>query len=203
MARSVEQRVGLVGVNTPVPAFGGGADAIVQHDCDVRVVVAKPMKRAARSLAYSEQHTWSSIEKNDLAVVTASSVPEFTSVECKAVKPVPRAETDPDSRMTEADMQSAIVELMKDGSVWTNAQLKAAIAQRLPLSSADRSQSASRPNEERWQELANNALAQIGRSNSLYAKGIVMNVGRGMHRLTERPIPRCKDSQAAIIVNRQ
>lgn len=147
----------------------------------------RPRSSAVRSLAYSERHTWSSVEQNDLAVLATSNAPGFTMVDYKAIESVQQAEVDTESRMTESDMQLAIVELMNDGAVWTNAQLKAAIAQRLPLSSADRSKSASRPNEERWEELVNNALAQIGRSNSLYAKGIVVNIGRGMHRLNVHP----------------
>jgi hypothetical protein len=93
------------------------------------------------------------------------------------------------SRMTEADIQAAILDLMSDGNVWANAQLKSAIAAKLPLSAADRSRSVSRPNEERWEELVNNALTQTGRSNSLYAKGMVVNIGRGMHRLNYRRLP--------------
>lgn len=89
-------------------------------------------------------------------------------------------------RVREVDVQAAILELLADGNVWTNAQLKEALSHILPLSAADRQRSASRPAEEKWEELVNNALTRSGRSNSLYARGLVSNVGFGRHQLVDR-----------------
>jgi very-short-patch-repair endonuclease len=89
-------------------------------------------------------------------------------------------------RVTEADVQAAILQLLADGNVWTNAQLKQALSHLLPLSAGDRQRSASRPAEEKWEELVNNALTQSGRSNSLYARGLVSKVGLGRHQLADR-----------------
>jgi hypothetical protein len=85
--------------------------------------------------------------------------------------------------VTEADVQAAILRLLGDGEVWTNADLKKALSNILDLSPADRARSPSRPNEEKWEELVNNALTRSGRSNSLYAKRLVRKVGFGRHRL--------------------
>jgi very-short-patch-repair endonuclease len=158
-----------------------------------------PRPATARSIVYSQHHTWSSVGNDDSATDTLPPAPaddELTVVVIEpasepepepAVKPEQKNDAPPGSRMTETDIQAAILHLMSDGQVWTNAELKSAIDARLPLSAADRSKSPSRPNEEKWEELVNNALTQTGRSNSLYAKGLVVNVGRGMHRLRERP----------------
>ena len=80
--------------------------------------------------------------------------------------------------------QKAILTLLSDGEAWTNAELKRRIPSILSLSPADRVRSSTRPNEERWEELVNNALSQAGRSNSLYAKGLVSKVGFGLHKLS-------------------
>ena len=71
---------------------------------------------------------------------------------------------------------------MSDGQIWTNAQLKQRIPESLVLTQGDRQRSPSRPREEKWEELVNNALTRTGRSNSLYARGLVENVGVGQHR---------------------
>jgi hypothetical protein len=84
--------------------------------------------------------------------------------------------------------QAAILQLLGNGEVWTNADLKRALSHILPLTEADRQQSASRPKEEKWEELVNNALTQSGRSNSLYARGLVSKAGFGRHRLAERGV---------------
>jgi very-short-patch-repair endonuclease len=89
-------------------------------------------------------------------------------------------------RVTETDVQAAILQLLGNGAVWTNAELKRALSNVLPLSAGDRQRSPSRPNEEKWEELVNNALARTGRSNSLYARGLVSKVGFGRHRLSDR-----------------
>jgi hypothetical protein len=86
-------------------------------------------------------------------------------------------------RVTEAVVQAAILELLGNGEVWTNAELKQALSRVLPLSAGDRQRSPSRPKEEKWEELVNNALTRSGRSNSLYARGLVSNVGFGRYRI--------------------
>jgi very-short-patch-repair endonuclease len=85
-------------------------------------------------------------------------------------------------RTTETQIQTVILQLMSDGQVWTNAQLKRRIPELLVLTQGDRQRSPSRPREEKWEELVNNALTRTGRGNSLYARGLVENVGVGQHR---------------------
>jgi very-short-patch-repair endonuclease len=89
------------------------------------------------------------------------------------------------ARTGEEQVQAAIIQLMSDGKVWTNAELKREIPTLVSLSAGDRQRSRSRPREEKWEELVNNALTQSGRSNSLYAKGLIKNVGLGRHRLLD------------------
>lgn len=85
-------------------------------------------------------------------------------------------------RVTESQVQEQILSLMSDGRMWSNAELKHALPQRLPLSPADREQAAFRPNEEKWEELVNNALS-AARGNSLPARGLVISRGRGLHQI--------------------
>jgi hypothetical protein len=84
----------------------------------------------------------------------------------------------------ELDVQHAILELMKDRKVWTNAELKQRLAHTLPWSEADRKISKKRPNEYLWENRINNALGDA-RSSSLHSKGLVEGVGRGAHRITD------------------
>lgn len=86
------------------------------------------------------------------------------------------------SRVTEGEVQTEILGLMSDGQTWTNGELKAALKAILPLSPADRERANHRPNEEKWEELVNNALSP-SRGNSLYGKGLIENMGKGIHRL--------------------
>jgi len=88
------------------------------------------------------------------------------------------------SRVSEAQVQIEIVALMGDGRPWTNAQLKHALLAVLPLSPADRARANFRPNEEKWEELVNNALS-ASRSNSLHARGVIRSAGRGVHILVK------------------
>jgi hypothetical protein len=88
-----------------------------------------------------------------------------------------------EGKTSEVDIQHAILELMCDGEIWSNAELKARLAQILPLTEADRGVGA-RVAEELWENRVNNALGRA-RGNSLYAKGFVENEGLGRHRLTE------------------
>lgn len=86
------------------------------------------------------------------------------------------------SRVTEGQVQTEILRLMSDGKPWTNSELKGALKVILPLSPADSERASHRPNEEKWEELVNNALSAV-RGNSLYGKGLIENIGRGIHRL--------------------
>ena len=85
-------------------------------------------------------------------------------------------------RVTESDVQREILNLLSDGSPWTNGDLKSALTTILPLSREDRERANHRPNEEKWEELVNNALSPA-RGNSLYGKGLIENVARGVHKL--------------------
>lgn len=115
----------------------------------------------------------SAVETIDDAAVEISELPSSPSANTA-------------QRVTEADVQAAILKLLGNGAVWTNSELKQALSNILPLSSDDRQRSKSRPNEEKWEELVNNALTRTGRSNSLYARGLVSKVGFGRHRLADR-----------------
>lgn len=86
------------------------------------------------------------------------------------------------SRLTESEVQQEILNLLADGNPWTNGELKSALKAILPLSPADCERANHRPNEEKWEELVNNALSP-SRGNSLYGKGLIENVDRGVHRL--------------------
>lgn len=95
-----------------------------------------------------------------------------------------RASTPPSGKTSEMDIQRGILELMRDGEVWSNADLKTRLAQILPLTEADRGVGA-RAAEQLWENRVNNALGRA-RGNSLYAKKFVENEGLGRHRLTEK-----------------
>ena len=85
----------------------------------------------------------------------------------------------------EIEIQHAILELMRDGKIWSNADLKQRLERALPWDANDLTASPKRPNERRWENRVNNALSQSPkRSASLYAKGHVENVGHGLHRIT-------------------
>ena len=84
----------------------------------------------------------------------------------------------------ELEIQHAILELMTDRRVWTNAELKQRLRNTLPWSDADRRASKKRPNEYLWENRVNNALG-IARPNSLHSKGMVESVGHGAHRITD------------------
>lgn len=88
------------------------------------------------------------------------------------------------SRVTESDVQIAILNLMKNRGQWTNSELKRQLRTILPLSPADMAQANFRPNEEKWEELVNNALSQ-SRGNSLHSKGMVKSHSRGRHLITD------------------
>lgn len=86
----------------------------------------------------------------------------------------------------ELDIQHAILELMKDRRIWSNAELRGKLAHILPWSSADLAQAPKRPNERLWENRVNNALSP-SRKSSLYGKGQVESGGdHGTHRITDR-----------------
>jgi Mrr N-terminal domain len=84
----------------------------------------------------------------------------------------------------EQQIQHAILDIMKDRRVWSNAELKQKLARALPWTSEDLAASKKRPNERLWENRVNNALSP-SRSSSLYAKGHVESGGsRGAHKIT-------------------
>ncbi|WP_155247967.1 hypothetical protein [Sinorhizobium meliloti] len=87
-------------------------------------------------------------------------------------------------RVTEPLIQHDILRLLAGGQVWTNARIKRELGNVLPLSAADRATANCRANEEKWEELVNNALSP-SRSNSLTARGFVETVEWGHHRITD------------------
>lgn len=163
----------------------------------------KPRTADARSPNYTAYREWPSspveeaptdgelvkVLHDDLPSTAVSAAPDFDG------QPLIWNEADLDAafaeqprkgaRTGEEQIQAAILQLMSDGEVWSNAELKREIPTLVPLSAGDRQRSPSRPREEKWEELVNNALTQSGRSNSLYAKGLVENVGLGRHRLLD------------------
>lgn len=158
----------------------------------------KPRTADKRSTVYTEFREWRSGGTEEGTVETRSdNLTETDAVaevelsqqttQTQFVDTVLAVETNPSPeteklRTTEAQIQEAILQLMSDGQTWTNAELKRGIPEILELSAGDRQRSPSRPREEKWEELVNNALTRTGRSNSLYARGLVVNVGIGQHR---------------------
>ena len=92
-----------------------------------------------------------------------------------------RADT-PANETSEIYIQHAILDLMKDGKVWTNAELKTKLSKSLPLTPADRAVGA-RKSEAVWENRVNNALGRA-RKSSLYGKGYVENYGHGQHKIS-------------------
>jgi hypothetical protein len=85
----------------------------------------------------------------------------------------------------ELNIQHAILQLMRDGKIWSNAELKFRLAKLLPLTADDRKRSPKRPNEAVWENRVNNALSP-SRKSSLYSKGHVENAGHGRHKITAK-----------------
>lgn len=84
----------------------------------------------------------------------------------------------------ELHIRIAILELMADRRVWSNAELKKKLVVSLPLSQHDRERANKRENEARWENRVNCALSP-SRPNSLYASRWVENAGHGLHRITD------------------
>lgn len=167
----------------------------------------KPRAADKRSTVYTEYKEWRSVGPDEepleiggdrlsqadaVVEVQLTEPPIHThlvdDIIAAEINPTPSAQLVPATgrlRTTEAQIQEAILQLMSDGKIWTNAELKRRIPELVLLSVGDRQRSPSRPREEKWEELVNNALTRTGRSNSLYARGLVVNVGVGQHRRTD------------------
>ena len=83
----------------------------------------------------------------------------------------------------ELEIQFAILSLMLDGRIWSNADLKRHLRNSFAWTQEDMKVGA-RPNEYVWENRINNALSPSRRS-FLYAKGHVTNCGRGLHLITD------------------
>lgn len=83
----------------------------------------------------------------------------------------------------EFEIKFAILELMKDQKIWSNADLRFRLKKSFDWSSEDLEVGA-RKNEYKWEIRVNNALGQ-GRKSSLYGDGHVINCGHGMHKISE------------------
>ena len=167
----------------------------------------KPRAADKRSTVYTEYKEWRSggsheepldldegkLGHADAVLETKLTDPPnnthlFYDIIATEINPTPDAQIAPATeklRTTEAQIQEAILLLMSDGQIWTNAELKRRLPELVVLSAGDRQRSPSRPREEKWEELVNNALTRTGRSNSLYARGLVVNVCVGQHRRTD------------------
>ncbi len=88
--------------------------------------------------------------------------------------------TKPDAN--ELNIQCAILELMRDRKVWTNAELKKALPRKINLTEDDMAVRVR--GEPLWLNRVNNALRQ-STASSLYGKGYVENKGRGEHQITD------------------
>ena len=115
-------------------------------------------------------------------VIPASLASDALADDVMRSKPISQVIDQQQSRVTEGLVQREILHLLRDGKPWTNAEIKRALSESLPLSAADRARANFRPNEEKWEELVNNALA-AARGNSLHAKGLIRSGGRGVHIL--------------------
>lgn len=82
----------------------------------------------------------------------------------------------------EFEIQFAILELMKDQKVWSNAELKYKLKGSFAWSAEDLRSPKDR-NEYKWENRINNALSP-SRKSSLYSKCYVENHARGEHKIT-------------------
>ena len=83
----------------------------------------------------------------------------------------------------EFEIKFAILELMKDQKIWSNADLRFRLKKSFAWSSEDL-EVGERKNEYKWEIRVNNALAQ-GRKSSLYGAGHVVNCGDALHKISE------------------
>lgn len=98
------------------------------------------------------------------------------------------------TRVKEPEIQDEILRLLANGQIWTNSRIKLALSKVLPLSLADRATANFRPNEEKWEEIVNNALSP-SRRNYLSARGHVEAVRLGHHRITNAGRKRLKSDE--------
>tara|TARA_R110001599_G_scaffold261569_1_gene461982 strand:- start:946 stop:1296 length:351 start_codon:yes stop_codon:yes gene_type:complete len=89
--------------------------------------------------------------------------------------------TKPDAN--EQNIQCAILELMRDQKVWTNAELKKALPRKINLTDDDMAVGVR--GEPLWLNRVNNALRQ-STASSLYGKGHVENKSHGEHQITDK-----------------
>ncbi len=87
-------------------------------------------------------------------------------------------------RTAESEIRPEILDILMDGKIRSNAQLKKRIRETFSLMPGDKKRANERPNEEKWEELVNNALSP-SRSNSLPATRLTEVVERGQHRITQ------------------
>jgi len=87
-------------------------------------------------------------------------------------------------RTAESEIRVEILDILMDEKIRSNAQIKKRIRDTFPLMPGDKKRANERPNEEKWEELVNNALSP-SRSNSLPARGLTEVVERGQHRITQ------------------
>ena len=139
-------------------------------------------QRAWRSSDSTEDDAQDEVDLPSEPVENCEGQADHSSDELATVVPSDDEEQG-SARVTEAQVQEQILQLMSDGQVWSNSQLKEALPDHLPLSSADRAPAAFRPHEEKWEELVDNALSP-SRSNSLHSRGLVESRGSGLHQLT-------------------
>lgn len=90
-----------------------------------------------------------------------------------------------DARVGEPQVRTEILRLLSNDLILTNAQIKSRLRNVLPLSPDDKTRANHRPNEEKWEEIVNNALSP-SRPNSLTAMGYVETPKRGHHRITPK-----------------
>jgi hypothetical protein len=114
-----------------------------------------------------------------------TNLPDLSAILVAPTSAYSRDERQPaEGKTGEIAIQHAILELMRDGQVWSNADLKDRLGSTLPLTEADRGVGARRA-EELWENRVNNALARA-RASSLYSKGLVQSRGHGLHVITEQ-----------------
>lgn len=100
-------------------------------------------------------------------------------------------------RVDERTVQFSILEIMRDGRIWTNEDLRKRLSKELPLTPEDKI--VKTRGYPVWMQLVNNALTQSPkRPNSLYAKGHVENCGRGAHRITAEGTRFINDDEVSI-----
>jgi Mrr N-terminal domain len=64
----------------------------------------------------------------------------------------------------------------------------------MKLTADDQLQSATRPNEEMWEQRVRNLRSHSGRSGNVIAEGFVLSIGRGRYRLTPAGLSRLRKS---------